>query len=565
MKIGKSSQLGSALLLSLSTLIPLATQHVGAQSSGTNGQLFFNYSASSSSAYSIAAVNSDGAESHLITGASSDVSDVSFLYDVSSDGSKVLYMRKPDANSNYSLIVANANGSSPVTLLTGATNLGASYAAFSPDGATVFFEEQGSSATPGILSVAVTGGSPSVVVSPGANENFGRIITSGANSKMYYQDFIGGSSPSYGIKSAGLDGSGAATVYSGFAVPQDTSPDGSKLLMLEKVSNKYVLSTVNASDGSGKTVVVNPSPNEVLSASYSPDATKVAYINSSTGGNIVNADGSGTPSVFRADALGTVIWSKVANATTGTYTTPLATGVLASSQGGGTGGGSGGDAAPGTVVTVSDDQSSTGQFVSTNETLIVDGKVGATVVNTGGVLKGTGAIVGDLTVNTGGIVAPGHSPGCLTMNNLSLAGTYQAEIGGTDPCSGYDQLKVTGTVNLTNSTLESTLYNYFVPKVGQSYTIIDNDGTADAVTSTFNGIAEGGEYTNQGVTYTVTYVGGDGNDVVITVKAVDASKLPKNPNTGFQLVSANAATTLGITTLLAGALFVLARRFNSAK
>ena len=210
---------------------------------------------------------------------------------------------------------------------------------------------------------------------------------------------------------------------------------------------------------------------------------------------------------------------------------------------------------------VSDDQSAKSFNVVPNETLVVDGKAGFVELLAGSKLMGSGTVNG-LNVENGAIVAPGHSPGCITStSNLNLSGTYQAEIGGTDPCTGYDQIKVTGTVNLTGSTLEATLYNGFVPKVGQSYTIIDNDA-ADAVTGTFTGIAEGGTYSNQGVTYSVTYQGVDGNDVVLTVKAVDAAAVPKKPDTGFGLVSAHPMLALATSTLAAAAILVVARKLR---
>ena len=46
------------------------------------------------------------------------------------------------------------------------------------------------------------------------------------------------------------------------------------------------------------------------------------------------------------------------------------------------------------------------------------------------------------------------------------------------------------------------------------FTIINNDG-ADAVSGTFNGLAEGGTITFNTVTLYITYTGGDGNDVVL--------------------------------------------------
>ncbi len=73
---------------------------------------------------------------------------------------------------------------------------------------------------------------------------------------------------------------------------------------------------------------------------------------------------------------------------------------------------------------------------------------------------------------------------------------FEAELGGLTTCSGYDQLNVTGTVALgTTTTLSASLFGGYTPAaVGNSYTIINNDGT-DAVTGTFAGLAEGATFT----------------------------------------------------------------------
>lgn len=217
------------------------------------------------------------------------------------------------------------------------------------------------------------------------------------------------------------------------------------------------------------------------------------------------------------------------------------------------------------TVAATDKQPTTQVLVGNNQTYVIDGERGDTFVGTGGILKGTG-VLKYLSVNTGGIVAPGHSPGCLTVTGFGLTGTYQAEIGGTTPCTGYDQIKTSDTVNLdaTTSVLQVLLYGGFVPKVGQSYTIISN-GSSSPISGTFTGLPEGATYTNQGVTYKVTYKGGDGNDVVLTVTAVDASKLPKAPNTGLAAVAAHPAGTLAVTMVAAGLLFGMSRRLKTVR
>lgn len=205
--------------------------------------------------------------------------------------------------------------------------------------------------------------------------------------------------------------------------------------------------------------------------------------------------------------------------------------------------------------TLSDSQASNTVSVNSNTEITIDGTRSDVTVASGGVLKGTGT-VGILTVAAGGKVAPGHSPGCMNTNNLTLAGSLDEELGGTTACSEYDQLKVTGTVDVTNGTLNTILYNGFKPVKSQTYKIIDNDGS-DAVIGTFKNLPEGTTFTVNGYVLKISYVGGDGNDVVLTVQSV-----PTTPNTGFKLILNNPLLTVISTTTLAGAILIIAKNYK---
>jgi hypothetical protein len=121
----------------------------------------------------------------------------------------------------------------------------------------------------------------------------------------------------------------------------------------------------------------------------------------------------------------------------------------------------------------------------------------------------------------GGVLAPGESSGCLTTGNLTFesGSTYEYEIAGTTECAGYDQTRVFGTVTLGNGTLDVRLLDDFTLQPGQTFKIIDNDG-ADAVGGTFSDLAEGATFTVDGAVFRISYVGGDGNDVVLSVVTV---------------------------------------------
>lgn len=148
-----------------------------------------------------------------------------------------------------------------------------------------------------------------------------------------------------------------------------------------------------------------------------------------------------------------------------------------------------------------------GATLVSNGTLLVHGVVsGAVTVVPGATLGGTGA-VGNVTIQNGGTIAPGASPGTLTVSNLTLNGIYRAELKN----GGSDQIVASGTVNLTGATLSVTN----LATVTGAHTIL-NKTSSGAITGTFTGWPEGGTVVVNGVKYTITYVGGTGNDVVLT-------------------------------------------------
>lgn len=176
-----------------------------------------------------------------------------------------------------------------------------------------------------------------------------------------------------------------------------------------------------------------------------------------------------------------------------------------------------------------------------------------------GIIGGTGKI-GHIKVLSGGAVAPGLSPGVLTVASIEWeeGGIYEFEIGK----SAADQIKANGTVKLGNGTLSVLLYDGAKPAAGKSYVIIANDGK-DAVNGTFKGLPEGATFESDGYVYGVSYKGGDGNDVVLTVQSVPAA-----PDTGFEMLTNNPVLTLAMTTGAAAMILSIARRraklFNRA-
>jgi len=98
-----------------------------------------------------------------------------------------------------------------------------------------------------------------------------------------------------------------------------------------------------------------------------------------------------------------------------------------------------------------------------------------------GGLTATGTVAG--AVNNNGFVAPGQSPGTLTINGnyaQGAAGALNIEVGGLTAGTQHDQVVVNGNATLAG-TLNVSLVNGFIPANGNTFTIL----TGTAVTGNF--------------------------------------------------------------------------------
>ena len=145
---------------------------------------------------------------------------------------------------------------------------------------------------------------------------------------------------------------------------------------------------------------------------------------------------------------------------------------------------------------------------------------GTVGVSAGATLGGTGTISGAVTVATGspgGTVCPGisaASTGILNTGSVTFANNsyFTAQLNGTAAGTQYDQLNVTGTVNLNSCTLNATLgYNY-APAVNDTLTIIK---ATVSVSGTFNGLGEGTALSLNGYPFKIHYNYGGGKNAVL--------------------------------------------------
>ncbi|MCB1061570.1 MAG: LEPR-XLL domain-containing protein, partial [Verrucomicrobiae bacterium] len=182
-----------------------------------------------------------------------------------------------------------------------------------------------------------------------------------------------------------------------------------------------------------------------------------------------------------------------------------------------------------------------GEFVTASgatTTFVTGGVVNTTGgsafrVESGGTVDGNGTFNGAFFVEDGGTIAPGNSPGLISTGNLDLDGIYEVEItgdGGPGDANGHDQINVTGTVGIDAGTAVLTLDITGLGATeitgGDSFVIIANDGV-DAVTGTFSNYAEGDVVVTNvdatGINLTITYTGGDGNDVALVAQPAETT------------------------------------------
>jgi hypothetical protein len=194
---------------------------------------------------------------------------------------------------------------------------------------------------------------------------------------------------------------------------------------------------------------------------------------------------------------------------------------------------------------------------------------------TEGGFKFTGGRLDVMTFNgslneVGGTLAAGDTAvGTTTVTGdfgLSAAGTLEINLAGYGAGTGYDQLAVTGAVDLDGSGAVGGMLDLvldFAAQLNDRFVIIDNDG-ADVIAGTFFGLAEGDslekEFGDQLYSFAISYAGGDGNDFELTVTSIVAgptagamTTLSTSSSLGNSVMSTDLGDSLVVTQLVADA------------
>ena len=149
----------------------------------------------------------------------------------------------------------------------------------------------------------------------------------------------------------------------------------------------------------------------------------------------------------------------------------------------------------------------------------------------GGTLTGSGRAIRITSGAGSNTISPATGNGTAILEttrlNLNSATRVELDLNGTTAGTGHDRIDAaasavdsSGTVTLNGATL---FVRQTTPHaIGTSFTIINNDGT-DAIGGTFGGRSEGSNVRSNLNQFTISYIGGTGNDVVLTVVAPTVS------------------------------------------
>jgi autotransporter-associated beta strand protein len=186
------------------------------------------------------------------------------------------------------------------------------------------------------------------------------------------------------------------------------------------------------------------------------------------------------------------------------------------------------------TLTLSGQSSYSGPTTVNAGRLLVTGSLTSAVFVNGGTFGGSGFIAA-LTVSGSARLSPGEEPGttgiltvtgrtALRRSPSSSSPLYVVDLNGLAPGTQHDQLSARGGVNLESATLSVTVR--FQPLHGATFTIINND-SPEPLVGTFDGLPEGARFTSGGQTFAISYLGGSGNDVVLTALP-PSPRMPRN-------------------------------------
>jgi hypothetical protein len=269
-----------------------------------------------------------------------------------------------------------------------------------------------------------------------------------------------------------------------------------------QAGRSIVLNASISTDNGALTLIANDTAaNGVVDADRDPGSAVIA-----TADGVILNTGTGALTVELRDGAG------LTNTDSGAITLQTVTAGSVSVVNNGPSSGS--DVVLGSVTTAGPQS-----YANPNGTTVVTGNLTASdspLTFTDAVLLSHGLT---LDAGSGSVLFEGSAtvaPGVLTVAGsmtLSASATFAVTLNGTDPDS-YSSVHASGPLDLGGSTLSLTLG--YTPAVGDSFTLLSTDD-GSPVTGTFAGLDEGAVFSQNGLTFQITYRGGPrGNSVVLT-------------------------------------------------
>lgn len=159
--------------------------------------------------------------------------------------------------------------------------------------------------------------------------------------------------------------------------------------------------------------------------------------------------------------------------------------------------------------------------VNTGGMFCVDGTYTGTLTLNGGTLCGEGVLSSLVTTGVNDSIAPGHSPGILTLSslNMSSGGTLAIELAGILVGSQYDRLIVTGSAFLGNGIAELNVVKLdgFISIPGEQFIIMERGIGSLGI---FANLPDNSDFTVGNNVFRINYSAGDGNDIALTTMSV---------------------------------------------
>jgi autotransporter-associated beta strand protein len=192
----------------------------------------------------------------------------------------------------------------------------------------------------------------------------------------------------------------------------------------------------------------------------------------------------------------------------------------------GTVGGSLTKVGPGDLILTGGSSYHGGTFVQAGNFLVSNGTGSATgsgpVEVVGGTLAGDGSIAGDVTVGGGGQEATVSGGMRLSHPDLlTIRGSVTLLTNGIYKCGSNSDFSVAAEVSAGGVMIDGAVFSLVdfgstVLPAGTIYKVIDNTA-ATPITGTFANLPDGAILTVGSNTFNVSYEGGDGNDLTLTV------------------------------------------------